>query len=138
MSTWFHCILPMETRLPRVTGSQIRDSGRNGYLSKDLKTLLKGEPICSAAVLLLASWHCSKDTDAMLTGVLGNLFISSVWNPSSKNINYDSITSKGVNHFFCILHFIETKHHLNIHPCFVFAAFSKVSFSSFSANRIFN
>jgi hypothetical protein len=41
----------METRLLRVTGSQICDSGeKNWYLSKELKALLKKELICSAAV----------------------------------------------------------------------------------------
>jgi hypothetical protein len=55
MPTWFHLLLPMETRLPRITGSQIRDSGIEGYLSINLNTLLKGESFCSAAAPLLAS-----------------------------------------------------------------------------------
>jgi hypothetical protein len=71
----------METRLSRVTGSQIRGFGIKGDLSINLNPLLKGEPICSSAVLLLASWRCSMDNVAMLTRVLGNLISSSVENP---------------------------------------------------------
>jgi hypothetical protein len=55
LPTWSYWLLPMETRLPKVTGSQIRDFGFRRPLSIKMIALLKGELFCSAAVSLLAS-----------------------------------------------------------------------------------